>query len=198
MRNWGLVAAAWMAAAALHFASGGCSSDGDPSAGVGAGGGATCGDGGNGGGADQVIYEPFAPGPCIQRTMVEDAAGHASCTLFEVVPSDQGCAAAGRAPLCRSDVVAIVEEFQPELAGSAFCALEQLSGDTLSACKQDVEEPDGVSGWCYLSADLGATTGNPELVADCPEGQKRRVRFIGMGPLPRDGAELFLFCQAPA
>jgi hypothetical protein len=61
-----------------------------------------------------------------------------------------------------------------------------------------VEDPEGVSGWCYLSADLGATTGNAELVADCPEGQKRRVRFIGMGTLPGDGAQLFLFGESSA
>jgi len=197
MQSGGRAAAVWIAATILSGGTGACSSDEDPPGGAGTGGTAACGDGGAGGGLGQVVYEPFVPGPCSQRAMQEDDNGQAFCTLFEVAPGDQGCAAAGRAPLCRPDVVASVEEYDPGLEGSAFCALEQLSGEALVACKQDVEEPSGVSGWCYLSAELGAFTGNPELVADCPETEKRRVRFIGMGTLPRDGGQLFLFCGTP-
>jgi hypothetical protein len=73
-----------------------------------------------------------------------------------------------------------------------FCELTQTSGDDLTHCQQDVTAPASVYGWCYVDATIGV--GNPELVATCPDTERRLIRFVG-NQVPATGATLFITCS---
>jgi hypothetical protein len=190
------------AVACICVAVAGCSSDGDPppaeSAGAANGASGSAGSGGSSGGGTceghsgdgAFIYEETQPAPCSMRVMAPDASGHVTCTIFEALPSGSDCAAPGRGPMCAVAGVDVASE----VGAGVVCELQQLSGDALTACKHEVEEPAGAPGWCYLDADLGASGGNPALVAECPDTGKRRFRFVGMGALPREGGKMYIFC----
>ncbi|MBW2456602.1 MAG: hypothetical protein JRI68_18940, partial [Deltaproteobacteria bacterium] len=51
-----------------------------------------------------------------------------------------------------------------------------------------------VHGWCYVDATTVPPTGNPEIVANCPETEKRIIRFVGNGK-GATGATLFITCS---
>jgi len=47
---------------------------------------------------------------------------------------------------------------------------------------QNNPEASGVEGWCYVDDDLGI--GSAELVENCPQTQRRLLRFVGRGLEP--------------
>ena len=50
------------------------------------------------------------------------------------------------------------------------------------------------NGWCYVDATTTPPTGDPVIVKNCPDTEKRKVRFVGAGnPLPN--ATLFITCS---
>lgn len=89
-----------------------------------------------------------------------------------------------------------------------FCEITQLSGQTdtscaitseLSACQCDLSDPptfnnQNVNGWCYLDGTTNPPTGNVELVASCPDNEKRKIRFVGEGN-QAPGSVLFITCS---
>ena len=71
-----------------------------------------------------------------------------------------------------------------------WCELEQLADGALSACQKETAASDR-PGWCYVDP---LSDGNPELVSDCPETERRRFRFIAMDPLPQATGRVYVFC----
>ena len=61
------------------------------------------------------------------------------------------------------------------------------------ASDQSLTLPDGTpaSGWCYI--DPTQNIGNPQLVANCPSGETREIRFVGAGT-PTASTFTFLSC----
>jgi hypothetical protein len=143
--------------------------------------------------------------PCLPRTLAPDAEGHVPCLVVEARTSADGCDCKGaaRQPVSdehRAAITAARED--PSMAGvgfACFCEITQTSGAAQAACQSDVGEPplaDGkeVDGWCYVDATTTPATGNPALVATCPDTEKRTVRFVGKGAAA-PGAVLFITCS---
>jgi len=83
-----------------------------------------------------------------------------------------------------------------------FCEIPQLLGDELAACQNDtndypVVQGSEIAGWCYVDANGASPVGNPDIVAKCPENEKRIIRFVGDSDV-RNGATLYVVCQAEA
>jgi hypothetical protein len=92
-----------------------------------------------------------------------------------------------------------------------FCEIKQLAGTTSSVCTQgaasasdlqacqcDPSDPPlfggaQVNGWCYVDDTTVPPVGNPAIVKNCPESEKRLVRFVGAGN-PKPGGVLFITC----
>ena len=54
-----------------------------------------------------------------------------------------------------------------------------------------------VDGWCYVDAAASPPVGNAEVVAKCPDNEKRILRFVGQGAA-QSGATLFISCETEA
>ncbi len=65
------------------------------------------------------------------------------------------------------------------------CALDQASGPSLTSCQNDKVADGAAPGYCYIDgehkneAGQPAPIGNRELVANCPAGGQRKLRFVG-------------------
>jgi hypothetical protein len=150
-------------------------------------------------------------GQCLPRTLTANGQGQVPCIILEALRTNDNaacqvaCAKAGRTgepiPLDNPAVQAALED---PLAATGqwncFCEILQLTGADLDACQTDISETpvnangDAVNGWCYVDATTVPPTGNPDIVADCPETEKRIVRFVGEGQ-GQTGATLFITCS---
>ena len=78
------------------------------------------------------------------------------------------------------------------------CTSSTVPKSPLDACQCMPDAPsfDGqpVAGWCYVDATSAPVVGNPEIVAKCPDTEKRLVRFVGEN-IPAPGATLFISCS---
>jgi hypothetical protein len=70
----------------------------------------------------------------------------------------------------------------PSCEAACLCNVEQ-AGDGLQAC-QNLEDPVGAEGWCYVADTPDQSIGNPALVRDCPATHRRLLRFVGEGLAP--------------
>jgi hypothetical protein len=144
-------------------------------------------------------------GQCLPRSLTPNADGRVECVILEARNTANACACnptEGRGDV-RAENAAIVQSIkQDPLATKAgwdcFCELLQPTGDELAACQNDPStQPqvngNNVNGWCYLDANTTPPTGNPEILASCPESQKRNFRFVGAGE-PKNGATMFITC----
>jgi hypothetical protein len=153
-------------------------------------------------------------GQCLPRTLTPDAENQVPCLILEGkrVEGDQAaidacnkCEAEGRQP--------VSEDHQPAVAGAketdnykvakwnCFCEIKQTTGDDLTACQNDEADPPQnpstgaqVDGWCYVDATTTPQIGDPKIVADCPETEKRIIRFVGKGAAA-PGGTLFITCS---
>jgi hypothetical protein len=154
--------------------------------------------------------------PCMKQTLPRDEGGRLTCRLIEarsVPESSCACdASKGRSSMQPEDsglVKTIELDPNEEKYGlNCFCELDQLANvdgegnatGELDACQQSAPgfptDASGeiISGWCYVDATTTPATGNPEIVAECPETAKRTIRFVGNGA-PTGGARLFLTCS---
>jgi len=158
---------------------------------------------GDGPDADRNVDLPVrevAPAPCLLNQALHVESDHrVPCVFFEAVRvSDpaSGCNVAGRQPYCVGNVI-VAAKLAPEFASAqwnAFCEIPQLSGAELQACQNDVNEPTGASGFCYIDPSFTPSWANPQLVAGCPITAKRRVRYVGVPDLPRSGGMVFMYC----
>lgn len=140
-----------------------------------------------------------------RRLFLQDtAAGPApSCSIVEASPGGPRCAESD----ARSDAEpAVAGQVRRRLEQQALCA--DASGDCLdfqlceiaaltpgSADYESCLESDTPTGdgWCYIDPAEGL--GSAEQVASCPEGQERRIRFVGSAA-PHPGTVTFFACAA--
>jgi hypothetical protein len=55
-----------------------------------------------------------------------------------------------------------------------------------------LEDGSSVDGYCYI--DESAGVGNSELVAKCPQTERRSLRFVGKGTPLRSEAAVYITC----
>jgi hypothetical protein len=145
-------------------------------------------------------------GQCLPRTLVPDEIGQVQCLILEARKADGQCVcdeSKARMPVAEehkaAEDAARADPFAATAGWNCFCEITQLSGDKLVACQQD-ENPapvlnnEGVDGWCYIDATTSPPTGNPEIVAKCPDTERRLIRFVGDGEA-QPGGTLFITCS---
>jgi hypothetical protein len=144
-------------------------------------------------------------GQCLPRSLALDQGGQVACLVIEARRAgDEGCK-------CSDGRVAVSPEHAPMVDGirehelqqhaqwDCFCEVPQLEGAAQSACREDLSDAplstDGspVDGFCYVDASTSPPVGNPELVSQCPDAQRRRLRFVGQGEIA-PGATVFMMC----
>ena len=150
-------------------------------------------------------------GQCLPRTLTPDTNGQVPCLILEARKVDPGtvdscskCEDIGRQPVSpehKPAQDAAQKDPVAETAGwNCFCEIKQTTGEDLVACQDDTGNPPvnmsgaSVNGWCYVDATTAPPTGNPEIVKNCPETEKRIVRFVGEGGA-KPGATLFITCS---
>ncbi len=144
-------------------------------------------------------------GQCLPRSLTPNAEGQVACLIIEArTASTCDCSDANaRVPIEAGHpaINAIKEDPLYDAAGwNCFCEIPQTLGVDLEACQSDVSDTpvnsqgDAVHGWCYVDATTVPPTGNPEIVANCPETEKRIIRFVGNGK-GGTGATLFITCS---
>jgi hypothetical protein len=114
------------------------------------------------------------------------------------------CSVPGRQPVSTDHQQAVEAAKQDPIAETSawncFCEITQVTGDNLTACQEKIENPplnsagEEVNGWCYVDATTSPPTGNVEIVADCPETERRIIRFVGEGGA-KAGATIFITCS---
>lgn len=157
---------------------------------------------------------PLPPGSflqCLARSPeISLQTGSASCLVLELTdaPSPDACAcdaANGRAPLSAAHEgardVAIKAAAAKGKSVSCVCEIVEVTDtDGRNACQSDIQETpvdmanNPIKGFCYIDATTTPPTGNPELVASCPETEKRGIRVLG-DPAVTPSASIMTICS---
>lgn len=143
---------------------------------------------------------------CLPFSLKPDANGQVSCLVLEARSVPEGRCACADQP-ARRDVserhraaarVVLEDELAKRSGWNCVCEVEQvLDPVELSACQDTpppgpvVTEDGAVDGWCYVDPGLGV--GNEELVARCPQPERRLIRFVGAAQV-QEGATQFITC----
>jgi hypothetical protein len=77
---------------------------------------------------------------------------------------------------------------------ACVCQIAALEGALLDSCQTQALVPPPAAGWCYVDPERSGDPRGCPLVAQCPPGDKRMVRFVGAGA-PRPGAKAVLACR---
>jgi hypothetical protein len=133
-------------------------------------------------------FKPYFVPRCLPRPLPVGPAGHTPCSVVEGRATGGAClcdASKGRFDLDGEFSRAV----RVELESRGFCAdgvmacddlclcdVHQFSDDELFTCQNSQTDPGDLFGFCYVDPE----TGNPDLVAACPEGQPHDVRFLGL------------------
>ena len=147
-------------------------------------------------------------GQCLPRTLTPDKDGHVPCLILEARKQDGACNCdpnQARLPLSdehkQAEAAAQADPLYATQKWNCFCEIEQTSGDSQKACQNDTDPNPvvapgntAVNGWCYVDATTAPITGNPKLVANCPDTEQRLIRFVGNGK-GAPGATLFITCS---
>jgi hypothetical protein len=141
----------------------------------------------------------FVPS-CLPRPL-EPTDGRVGCAMVEARPPTNGLCeicnpAIGRSELEESTGIqgAVAENMRAlRLCGDptpcedfCYCELAQLDGADLTACQTETTVSSDLYGFCYVDPENGA--GSEALVAQCPETQRRILRFLGDNLPARDSA----------
>lgn len=145
-------------------------------------------------------------GQCLPRSLTPNAEGQVPCIILEarVAPgancTDLCDSANGRRSVSQTDPAVLAAKEDPITKTPAgdqiydcYCEIVQLEGDDLDVCQTNESDNPGPHGWCYIDASTAPPVGNPDIVAKCPENEKRIIRFIGEGEGVA-GATLFITC----
>ncbi len=72
-----------------------------------------------------------------------------------------------------------------------MCEIQQLTDQTgLQSCLDDDPVAKGVNGYCYVDGNQG----NPAFINQCPETERRVLRFVPESDTPTQGANVFIAC----
>ena len=141
-------------------------------------------------------------GTCWSEQLTIKADGTVDCVVLEATKGN-GVDGEGNVtcPACGDGRIEASDQQKAALEGnevfienglSCVCQINQAEvGNDLTAC-QTQEVVTGVKGWCYLDPDQD-NSHNPDLVASCPVGGKRLIRFVGDN-VPAAGSLTFLQC----
>ncbi|HEV8246155.1 MAG TPA: hypothetical protein VGP93_10325, partial [Polyangiaceae bacterium] len=147
---------------------------------------------------------------CLPRALEVEPDGQLPCRVAEATREACDCSAlpGRKAPSAELDA-AVRSELETRGqcgAGSGtpcseycVCEIEQSSGDALLACQSEESPSEQSPGYCYIDAEhtdengAPAPIGNPALVASCPIGNQRKLRFVGKNT-PQNAAPTFIAC----
>lgn len=149
-------------------------------------------------------------GQCLPQTLtVDPETGEVPCLVIEarVTPGECNCTnVGGRVDIPKEldgepnpSYNAVVAAQQSSFANpdwNCFCQIQQVQDEGADACLSN-PDPDASAqgdGWCYIDATTVPPIGDPSLVADCPDNERRLVRFVGEGD-PQTGATVFVTCS---
>ena len=159
-------------------------------------------------------------GQCLPRSLTPNNEGQVQCLIVEARTAGDTAACAklcdadnGRSLLDPASPAVKAAKSDPANAAAkwnCFCAINQTEGAIgtsgqpidLAACqdappnKEPIlnEKNEQVDGWCYIDATTVPPTGNTDVVANCPESERRLIRFVGKGNAA-PGATLFITCS---
>ena len=172
-------------------------------------------------------------GSCLPRPLTVNADGSLPCSVVEVVAKgnipgggecDAYCTSQGRnvaspanpaGPPNDAMKAAVIDSMkrshlcdysgQPSCGDMCLCALPQETGADLTTCQtaNDGTENTIPAGYCYVDPE-NHPGDNPQIVAKCPETQRRILRFAGNNPtggghpVPLPGSFVFTACQGSA
>ena len=150
----------------------------------------------------------FDPGRiCLPRSLNADEEGNLPCVIVEAsLPADGECnCTSERVRAVLSDGLQEVvrghmleaDYCQSEADCAKYCLCEVPTArsadgaDAQDDCRNNAVTVPETKGWCYV--DPAQDLGNPELVANCPDTGRRRLRFVG-GSDVEPGPVTFLVC----
>lgn len=170
--------------------------------------------GGSAGSVSNIYLDQIraGDGQCLPRALVPNppgtaGAGQVPCAIYELRFPAAACQcdpARGRADVSATRAAQVRQNAMNNgVCGTdgglaceqaCICELLQTAGSELDTCLTEEVVPQSVYGFCYV--DPAAGFGVESLVADCPENQKRRLRFVGADTPAADGAS-FIGCTGP-
>lgn len=128
--------------------------------------------------------------------------GTVNCVVLEATEGDLDAEGNPSCPACESPARAQATDAQkrsleghPVISENGLdcvCQFNQAApGEALNACVTQ-EVVNNVAGWCYIDPSQNAGH-NAGIVASCPAGNKRLIRFVGPN-VPAVGSRTFLQC----
>jgi hypothetical protein len=155
---------------------------------------------------------------CLPWSLSVNADGSTPCNVVEVVDNtltagqdcSTYCTSMGRQKANAAntaDVTVLLKTIricsatgQPDCSSLCVCQLPEETGGNLATCQNAIDGSEAaiLPGFCYVDPSQGA--GNPEVVARCPESQRRIIRFAGNNPsgggspVPLPGSLVFVSC----
>jgi hypothetical protein len=155
-------------------------------------------------------------GRCLSRKLNVDENGSLPCQVVEALSNDRynlpnGCSdlkgrqavdtsnsedaaldAAVRGALNRANQCGQGTTLRCDLF--TLCKIEPLQGAPLRACQEEPTPDARTYGYCYVADTPDQKIGNPELVAACPDAERRSLRFVGDN-VPAAGAVVVIACE---
>ena len=141
-------------------------------------------------------------GTCWGQELPIAADGTVPCAILEATKGQPDSAGNVMCPPCTG---ARQDPTEKQIAGlehdasfvqngmSCICQIAQASpGAELNACVSEAIVAD-LEGWCYIDP-AQAPSHNSDIVASCPPGGKRLIRFVG-SDIPASGSLTYLFCD---
>jgi hypothetical protein len=153
-------------------------------------------------------------GRCLPRKLTVDDKGNLPCQVVEALAKDRappaGCSGLeGRQAVDPSNaqdakldaaVRGALEKSKKcgkgttvDCASFLLCRIQQLQKDQLKACQDQPTTDENIFGYCYVADTPDQKIGNPDLLANCPESERRLLRFVGEN-VPAGGAVTFIAC----
>jgi hypothetical protein len=141
-------------------------------------------------------------GRCLPRTLGVNCDGTLQCKVIEARKTGCDCTTPGHDPETDLDDATRSAVYRQLPSSGAcggigqdpcetwcMCPVTQIANNT--ECTTAVAPDPAVFGYCYI--DAAQNIGNPVLVENCPETQKRLLRFVGDN-LPAKGAVTLIAC----
>jgi hypothetical protein len=143
-------------------------------------------------------------GKCLPRTLALQPDGSVPCVIIEAFSATQCPNCEGDATFGGRSNVNDSNLISPEMkdSGNCFCQINQLKDQQLADCENQGSALSNTvgDGWCYVDPAQQKAAGNNitgacQVVATCPDTDKRVIRFAQPTSEPRAGATAFITCQ---